>query len=131
MKTKATQQITELTFNEEMNPFIAKYLADKAVSNCDYLLNINRNNAQEFEAKMMKEFDNNPEAPDESKIAEWEQGLLKAESQIKEWKQASKMIVKQIVAVYPDYTPKATQTKSKASLVAQAKARIDLMKLKK
>jgi hypothetical protein len=123
MTTKATQQITELTFNEEMNPYIAKYLADKAVSNCDYLLNINRNNAQGFEAKMMKELDNNPESPDESKLAEWEQGLLRAEAQQEEWKTASKMIVKQIVAVYPDYQPKGTVTKSKSTLVAQAKAR--------
>ena len=89
MTTKATQQITELTFNEEMNPYIAKYLADKAVSNCDYLLNINRNNAQGFEAKMMKELDNNPESPDESKLAEWEQGLLRAEAQQEEWKTAA------------------------------------------
>ena len=123
MTTKTTQQLTELTFNEDMNPFIAKYLADKAVSNCDYLLNINRNNAQEFEAKMMKEFDNNPESPDESKLAEYEQGLIRAETQQAEWKQASQMIVKQIVAVYPDYAPKATGTKTKSDLVAQAKAR--------
>ena len=123
MTTKATQQITELTFNEEMNPYIAKYLADKAVSNCDYLLNINRNNAQEFEAKMMKELDNNPESPDETKLAEWEQGLIRAEAQQTEWKKASTMIVKQIVAVYPDYVPKATGNKTKSALVAQAKAR--------
>ena len=123
MTTKATQQITELTFDKDMNSYIAKYLADKAVSNCDYLLGINRNNAQEFEAKMMKELDNNPESPDETKLAEWEQGLLRAESQQEEWKQASAMIVKQIVSVYPDYAKKGTVNKSKSTLVAQAKAR--------
>ena len=30
MKTKATQQITEITFPEDMNPFVSKYLAEKA-----------------------------------------------------------------------------------------------------
>lgn len=123
MKTKTTQQITEITFNESMNPFISKYLADRAVSNCDYLYKINSDNVKEFEEKMAKEFRLNPESPDESKLVEWEQGLTRAESQRDEWKEAGTLIIRQITAVYPDYQPKKAQVKSKSDLVAKAKAR--------
>lgn len=122
MKNKTTKQLTELTFNQDMNTFIPKYLADKAVSNCDYLYNINRDNLQKAEHEMMKEFESNPESSS-PKLAEWEQDILRAEKQMSEWQEASKMIVKQIVAVYPDYVKKATATKSKADLISQAKAR--------
>jgi hypothetical protein len=122
MKTKATQQITEITFNEDMNPFISKYLADKAVGNCDYLKRINVENGREFEEKIEKEFRLNPESPDESKIAEWQQGLNRAELQAKEWDEAGNVIIRQIMAVYPDYQIKKPQVK-RADLVAEAKAR--------
>ncbi len=106
MKTKPTQQITEITFNEDMNPFISKYLADKAVGNCDYLKKINTENANDFEEKIANEFRLNPENPDEGKLADWQAGLNKAELQAKEWDEARNVIIKQITAVYPDYQPK-------------------------
>ncbi len=123
MKTKATQQITEITFNEDMNPFISKYLADKAVGNCDYLRKINTENAHEFEEKIANEFRLNPENPDESKLAEWQAGLNRAELQAKEWDEAGNVIIKQITAVYPDYQPQKPQVKRKSDLVAEARAR--------
>lgn len=124
MKTKATQQITEITFNEDMNPFISKYLADKAVGNCDYLKRINTENANDFEEKISNLFRLNPEAVDEGKLAELQAGLNRAELQAQEWDEAGNVIIKQIMAVYPDYQLKKPQVKgTKADLVAQAKAR--------
>ena len=123
MKTKATQQITEITFNEDMNPFISKYLADNAVGICDYLRKINTENANDFEEKIANEFRINPENPDEGKLAEWQAGLNRAELQAKEWDEAGNVIIKQITAVYPDYQPKKPQVKRKSDLVAEARAR--------
>ena len=122
MKTKATQQITEIIFNEDSNPFIAKRLAENNVSTCDYFYKLNLDKAQEVESKMMKELESNPESSS-PKLGEWEQELVKAEGNMAEWKEERKMIVKQIKAVYPDYEPKASTTKSKKDLIAQAKAR--------
>jgi hypothetical protein len=122
MKTKATQQITEITFNEASNPFIAKRLAENNVSTCDYFYKLNLDKAQEFESKMIKELESNPESSS-PKLGDWEQELVKAEAQMDEWKEERSMIVKQIVAVYPDYVPKDKVTKSSTDLVAQAKAR--------
>jgi len=122
MKTKATQQITEITFNEASNPFIAKRLAENNVSTCDYFYKLNLDKAQDFESKIVEELESNPESSS-PKLGEWEQELVKAEGQMAEWKEERKMIVKQIKAVYPDYEPKASNTKSKADLIAQAKAR--------
>ena len=123
MKTKATQQITEITFNEDMNPFISKYLADKAVGNCDYLKKINTENANDFEERIANEFRLNPENPDDGKLAEWQAGLNRAELQAKEWDEAGNVIIKQIMAVYPDYQLKKPQVQKKSDLVAEARAR--------
>jgi hypothetical protein len=122
MKTKATQQITEITFNEASNPFIAKRLAENNVSTCDYFYKLNLDKAQEFESKIIEELESNPESSS-PKLGDWEQELVKAEAQMDEWKEERSMIVKQIVAVYPDYVPKGKVTKSSTDLVAQAKAR--------
>jgi len=118
-----TKQITEITFNEELSPFIAKTLADRAVSNADFYRNINKDNAFEVEEKIRKELEINPDSPDEGKLSTWGNELNKFETQMKEWDEVSSLIVKQIVAVYPDYEPKATATKSKASVAAEMKAR--------
>jgi hypothetical protein len=122
MKTKTTQQITEITFNEASNPFISKRLAENNVSTCDYFYKLNLDKAKEFESKIVQELETNPESSS-PKLGDWGEDLVKAEAQMSEWKEERKMIVKQIKAVYPDYEPKATATKSKAELIAQVKAR--------
>jgi len=122
MKTKATQQITEITFNEASNPFIAKRLAENNVSTCDYFYKLNLDKAKDFESKIVQELEVNPESSS-PKLGDWGEGLDKAEAQMAEWKEERKMIVKQIKAVYPDYEPQAKATKSKADLIAEVKAR--------
>jgi len=122
MKTKATQQITEITFNEASNPFIAKRLAENNVSTCDYFYKLNLDKAKDFESKIVQELELNPESSS-PKLGDWGEKLSKAEVQMSEWKEERTMIVKQIKAVYPDYEPKAKATKSKADLIAEVKAR--------
>ena len=123
MKTKATQQITEITFPKDMNPFVSKYLAEKAVGNCDYLKRVNTENATDFEEKIANLFRLNPEAVDEGKLAEFQAGLNKAELQAAEWDETGDVIINQIMAVYPDYQLKKPSITKRADLVAQAKAR--------
>ena len=122
MKTKATQHITEITFNEASNPFIAKRLAENNVSTCDYFYKLNLDKVQELESKIVEELEKNPESSS-PKLGDWGEELNKAEVQMDEWKEERKLIVKQIKAVYPDYEPKASATKSKADLIAEVKAR--------
>lgn len=122
MKTKATKQITEITFNEESNPFIAKRIAENNVSTCDYFYKLNLEKAKEFESKIVDELEVNPESSS-PKLGTWGEELSKAEVQMAEWKEERTMIIKQIKAVYPDYEPKASATKSKADYIAEVKAR--------
>jgi len=121
-----TKQITEITFNKDVNPFVSKKIAENALGTCSYFEKLNKDNIKDLEFKISDEYEKNPDSPDEKKITEWMNSLTDNEVRKDEWEQASKMILKQIVAVYPDYEPRSSAKfhgKSKTDLLAQAKAR--------
>jgi len=121
-----TKQITEITFTKDVNPFVSKKIAENTLGTCSYFQNLNKDNVKDFEFKISDEYEKNPDSPDEKKITEWMDTLSSSEVRVDEWKQAGEMILKQIVAVYPDYEPRSTakfKGKSKTVLLAEAKAR--------
>ena len=121
-----TKQITEITFSQDVNPFVSKKIAENTLGTCSYFQNLNKDNVKDFEFRISDEYEQNPSSPDETKITEWMESLDSAEVRVDEWKQAGEMILKQIVSVYPDYEPRSTakfKGKSKKDLLAQAQAR--------
>lgn len=121
-----SKQITEIIFDNEVNPFVSKKITENALGTCSYFEDLNKNNIKDLSFKIETEYEDNPKSPDETKITEWLQKLKQQETNLDEWKQAGDMILKTIVTVYPDYEPRSSAKYNKASktdLLAEAKAR--------
>jgi len=125
---KATQHITEIRFVEHHNPFISKYLVEKAITGCEWMISQAKKKIQEFEAEIDKEFRNNPEQPSDAVINMQGSNIQIKEDQISEWLEERECLVKQLTITYPDWKPQAQASngitkEQRNKLIAAAKKR--------
>ena len=121
-----TKQITEIIFNKEVNPFVSKKITENALGTCSYFENLNKEKIKGLSHNIETEYEDNPKSPDETKITKWLTDLKEQENNAAEWKETGEMILKTIVAVYPDYVPRSSAKvveSNKADLLKEARAR--------